>query len=308
MGPSAKQLIILLCLCGTGEEQQAQTAAKLQARTQVAVAMTVGERKITVAELCTAISQLPAPQRNGYTSNPSLAKDWYGPLVALADEARREHLQVPENPKLSELDRDNALVGELMQAIAGGAQPSDAQIDNYYSEHKREFEQVKARHILISDATALASRSTRSAADAKAIAEEIAAQLNGDADFAELATKDSDDPNTASKGGELGYLSHHQLEPALDLMLWSLSPGEISASFEGRFGYEIVKVEERRVQPLAAVRESIIGKLKAATLERREKEIVAAAHIGMEPAYADSPLPCEAGVQAFTLKDLPVIP
>src|SRR5579864_3869273 len=35
----------------------------------------------------------------------------------------------------------------------------------------------------------------------------------------------------------------------------------------------------------------------------RYQQIVAAAHVSMEPAYADAPLPCETGPQTFTLRD-----
>jgi parvulin-like peptidyl-prolyl isomerase len=95
-------------------------------------------------------------------------------------------------------------------------------------------------------------------------------------------------------------VAHHQLEPAVDGILWSLTPGQLSAPFQGRFGYEIVQVEERRIRPLDAVRESIIGNLKAA-LESREQEIISAAHISLEPAFVDGSLPCE--TRAFNLPD-----
>jgi parvulin-like peptidyl-prolyl isomerase len=84
-------------------------------------------------------------------------------------------------------------------------------------------------------------------------------------------------------------------------MLWSLTPRQMSAPFEGRFGYEIVQVEERRIQSLDGTRESIIGKLKAAALERREQEIISAARISLEPAFVDGSLPCERS--AFNLPD-----
>jgi parvulin-like peptidyl-prolyl isomerase len=266
--------------------------------------MTVAERRITASELCSALGSLPPPQRKGYALHPALAKDWYGPLVALAEEAKREQLGASlQSEKLSDVDLDNALVGELIQKIARETQPSEAEIRNYYKAHQSDFEQVKARHILISDANALASRSNRSAAEAKSQAEELASRLQRGTDFAALAARESDDPYTNKNGGDLGYVSHHQLEPAVDAVLWSLQPGQVSAPTEGRFGYEIVNVEDRSTRPLDAVRESIVGSLKAAALEQRQQEIVASARVSMEPAYTDAPLPCETGSQSFTLKD-----
>ena len=75
------------------------------------VVITVADRKITVSELCSAIGSLPPPQRKGYVLHPALAKDWFGPLIAMSEEAKREHLSSSQDPKLSQVDRENALVG-----------------------------------------------------------------------------------------------------------------------------------------------------------------------------------------------------
>jgi parvulin-like peptidyl-prolyl cis-trans isomerase-like protein len=293
-------LATLLCLGRVQAQQAAPPAANLP---HDPVVLTVGERRIPASELCLAIQSLPPPQRKGYALHPNMAAQWFGPLVAMAEEAKREHLGAPVNQKLSEVDRDNALVGELIQVIAQKAQATDSEIANYYAEHKNDFEQIKARHILISDAAALASRSRRSAAEAQTKADGIASELKRGADFAAMAAKESDDPYTNNKGGDLGYVSHRQLEPALDEKIWSLPIGEVSAAFEGRFGYEIVQVEARRMPLLEEVRESIIGRIKAAALQQRQQEIVAAAHVALQPDFADSPLPCETALPPFTLKD-----
>jgi parvulin-like peptidyl-prolyl isomerase len=226
--------------------------------------VTVGGQSITASEQCTAIESLPPPQRTGYALHPELAATWFGSLVAIAQAATREHIAIPTHPQDSEVDRDNAVIGAWVAVTARHIQPTEKEIERYYSEHNHEFEQARARHILISDLTAFASRSNCSQAAAKMKAEEIFLQLKHRRQFQALATLDSDDPYTREKGGDLGYVSHHQLEPALDHALWSLLPGQTSAPFRGRFGYEIVQVEERRVQPLEMVREIIIGKMKSA--------------------------------------------
>lgn len=264
--------------------------------------MTVGGERITAERLCTAIQSLPPPQRSGYALRPNLAAQWFGALVAMAIEAKRVHLAVPENPKASEVDLDNALAGELIQAIARNTQPAELDIESYYIAHKNEFEQALVRHILISDATALSGRSKVPATEARRKADWIAVQLTHGSDFRTLALEQSDDPYTRDKGGDLGYISHRQLEPALDQAIWSLAPGQTSVPLEGRFGYEIVQVQALRTQPLDAVRGIILGRIKAEALDRRQHRIVKAAHITLEPSYADSPLPCGSSPQ-FPLKD-----
>jgi PPIC-type PPIASE domain len=272
------------------------------------VVLTVAERQITASELCTAIGSLPPPQRTGYMQHPALAKDWFGPLVALAEEAKRGHLSVADSQTLSEVDLDNALAGELIQSLAQSVYPTADEVAAYYFAHQSDFEQAKARHIVISYATAFASHSSRSEAEAKAKADDIFSRLKHGADFAALASLDSDDLYTKSHGGDLGYVSHHQLEPALDSMLWKLAPGQTSAPFKGRFGYEIVRVEGRHTQTIEQVQDLIVGKIRSDVLERKQQQIISAAHIRLAPDFTSSPLPCETPSKPFTLKDSLQIP
>lgn len=288
---------LLLCLGSLPAQEHA--AARQNADP---VAMTVGEQRISAARLCTAIQSLPLPQRTGYARHPDLAAQWFGPLVAMAEEARRMHLAAPQNAGGSEVELDNALAGELIQAIARDTQPAEPDIERYYAAHKNEFEQALVRHILISDASALSSRSKRSATEAKKKADWIVVQLTHGSDFRSLALEQSDDPYTRENGGDLGYISHRQLEPVVDHAIWSLAPGQTSGPLEGRFGYQIVQVQALRTQPLEAVRGIILGKIRADTLARRQHSIVEAAHITLEPSYAGSPLSC-GGSPQFTLKD-----
>ena len=260
-----------------------------------AIAMTVGTRNISVSELCGAIAMLPPPQAKGYPLHPPLAAQWYGKLVAFAEEAKRERLTASVPPgNASPLDEENGLSEALIEKVAHDIQPTDSQIEAYYASHRSEFERTRARHILISDAGALASRSRRTPAEAKAKAEQIAAELGRGAGFAILAAKDSDDPYSRQKGGDLGEVSHHQMEPAVDAVLWSLAPGQMSKPFAGRFGYEIVKVDGRRVLSVDEARPTIIGDLKFQGSMRRQEQIINAAHIRLKRVFMSSPLPCDA--------------
>jgi hypothetical protein len=282
-----------LLLCALAWGQQLAGKAQPQATAHDSVAMTVGTRQITASELCAAIALLPPPQAKGFPFHPPLAAQWYGPLVALAEEAKREHLgDSLSSEKGSIVDEENGLARALIQKIANDLHPTEAEIRQYYARHQYEFERTKARHIIVSYATAFASKSKRTAAEANAKAGAISAQLKNGADFATLATKESDDPYTNEKGGDLGEVYHHQMDPAEEDVIWSLAPGQMSAPFVDRFGYVIVRVEGRRLLPLNDVHETVIGDLKFAADKRRQDEIINAAHVRLKKAYMDSPLPC----------------
>ena len=68
---------------------------------------------------------------------------------------------------------------------------------------------------------------------------------NGE-DFQMLATLYSDDPISASKGGELGFVNRGDLVPEFERAAFRLRPGEISEVIESKFGFHIIQLIERR--------------------------------------------------------------
>ena len=68
---------------------------------------------------------------------------------------------------------------------------------------------------------------------------------NGE-DFKMLATLYSDDPGSATKGGELGFVNRGELVPEFERVAFRLKEGEISEVVESQFGYHIVQLIERR--------------------------------------------------------------
>ena len=69
--------------------------------------------------------------------------------------------------------------------------------------------------------------------------------VNGE-DFGELARTHSDDPGSASRGGELGWIDPGNTVPVFERTMDSLAPGAISEPFRSRFGWHLVQVLERR--------------------------------------------------------------
>jgi len=65
-------------------------------------------------------------------------------------------------------------------------------------------------------------------------------------DFATLAVLYSDDPGSASKGGDLGMVPRGTMVAEFDEVAFQLSNGELSTVFETEFGYHIMQMIERR--------------------------------------------------------------
>lgn len=79
---------------------------------------------------------------------------------------------------------------------------------------------------------------------ARLTAEKVLTEIKaGVIPFENLALKYSEDI-TAVQGGDLGYFSRGQLEPAFEEAAFSLKPGETSEIVQTKFGFHIIKVEE----------------------------------------------------------------
>ena len=130
----------------------------------------------------------------------------------------------------------------------------------YYTLYKNKFsfpEQVKARHILLKFSPNISEEEKKKV---KEKAELVLERLKKGEDFAELATAYSEDPSSAKKGGDLGYLQKGKMVKPFEEAAFSLKPGQLSGIVETKFGYHIIKVEEHKeagTKPFDEVKDSI---------------------------------------------------
>src|SRR6202165_719169 len=127
----------------------------------------------------------------------------------------------------------NRLLMDSLLAAEGKAATTDEAMKKVYEDASKQIageQEVHARHILVATEE-----------EAKAVAEE----LKKGADFAELAKKKSKDPG-ASDGGDLGFFTKDQMEPAIFAVAFALEPNKVSEPVKSQFGWHVIKVEEKR--------------------------------------------------------------
>ncbi len=124
--------------------------------------------------------------------------------------------------------------------------------------------QTNARHILIRLNEIVSEN------DALNRLNDLKDRIENKADFANLARIHSDDAS-ASKGGELGWISPGDTVPEFERAFNALKPGEVSAPFRTPFGWHIVQVLERRDQDMSEDRNKIQAR-QAIRLRKSEQQ------------------------------------
>ncbi len=153
--------------------------------------------------------------------------------------------------------------------LSAAVKPSDADLKKYYDDNIARFKtqaQVRVSHILIN---APKDASAADKAKAKQQADTLLAQVKAHPDqFAQIAEKNSQDPGSASKGGDLGYFSRGMIAggKAFDDAAFGLKKGETSGIVQTDFGYHILEATDVKpsvTQPFDEVKDQITKEVVA---------------------------------------------
>jgi peptidyl-prolyl cis-trans isomerase C len=232
------------------------------------VVLAIGSEKITRAQFEAFIAALP-DQLKMAASGPQKRHfiEQYAELEALAQEARNRKLdQKPAVQKLIALQTDQVLAQQLYQDVAAGVKADDAAMLAYYDQHKADFEEIKARHILIrfkgSPVPARTGEKDLTEEEALAKAKDLREKIVKGADFAAIAKAESDDTGSGSNGGDLGSFGHGRMVKEFEQAALKLPIGEVSEPIKTQFGYHIIQVESRGTKNFNEVKAQIQAKLK----------------------------------------------
>jgi peptidyl-prolyl cis-trans isomerase D len=185
--------------------------------------------------------RINAQQRE--VSQSVLEPEKFAPQVKVDDNAVKSYydahqvdFQVPEQARVE-------YVVLALDAIAAQTDVSADEVRQFYEENQKQYakgEERQASHILIA-VDANASAEQKQAARAKA--EQLLKQVKQNpASFAEVAKKNSQDPGSAAKGGDLGFFPRGAMDKPFDDAVFGMKVGEISDLIETKYGYHIIKV------------------------------------------------------------------
>lgn len=175
-----------------------------------------------------------------------------------------ERYRTPERLKVEYVELS---VDDLASSIS----VTEEELQEAYQQKKERFttEPVRrASHILIETGSDASEEGVR---NARSKAEDLLDELRSGSDFAELAKEHSDDPGSASEGGDLGRIEPGSMVEPFENALFALEEeGELTDPVRTRFGYHIIKLTEyepAEIKPLEEVREQLLEEERARQAE-----------------------------------------
>ena len=109
-------------------------------------------------------------------------------------------------------------------------------------------------------------------------------RLNSGADFAQLAMDYSEDMNTTTTGGDLGYVPEsalNQSDPALKKMVMAMKPGQVSPVLQVKDGYRILKLVTRESPGQRGITDPQVQQTIRDTLRNRKEQLLRAAYLAI---------------------------
>ena len=147
------------------------------------------------------------------------------------------------------------------------AEASDEELQALYQKEIANLaEQRRAAHILLEVNDKLSDE------QAKAKLAEVAERLKQGEDFAKLAEEVSQDPGSASNGGDLGFAGPGVYDPEFEKSLYALKKDEVSAPVRSSFGWHLIKlldVQAPEVPSFDSLKAKLEREVKAQQVEQR---------------------------------------
>ena len=147
--------------------------------------------------------------------------------------------------------RENLLVDRLRQIKLSGVKVSRSEVEEFFQEHKDQFSQlpetVELAHILLK-----IEPSESAEQRALALIDSIRQAAVSGEDFKALAKIFSQDPGSAAREGLLGWTMRGEFVPEFEEVAFALKPGEISQPVKTKFGYHVIKLNERKGEKINA--------------------------------------------------------
>jgi len=121
---------------------------------------------------------------------------------------------------------------------------TDQEIAAYYQAHREEFQRPKSAYLSFVALPRIATAADTAAVRARA--DSARQEIQKGAPFAEVASRESADSASATKGGDLGEWTKGAMDPAFDSAAFALPLHTVSQPVLSQFGFHLIEVSSRK--------------------------------------------------------------
>ncbi|HEX8252892.1 MAG TPA: peptidylprolyl isomerase [Thermoanaerobaculia bacterium] len=276
--------LTLVASIGVAQDKPAATTSAAPAAGATAaqggdpIVIAAGDLAIRKSEFEAALSTLPAEYQQ-YATGPGkrqFAED-YLRMKMLAREGTKAGLDKDaEVLRQLNLMRENLIAQAQLERIEKGIAVSDADLRKTYEAQKGQYEQVKARHILVAFKGSPAAQEGKpelTEEQAKAKAEDLRKQIVAGGNFDEIAKKESDDVGSGARGGDLGEFGRGQMVPEFEQAAFAAKVGDVTPVIRTQFGFHIIKVDAHGSTAFEEVKPTLERTARQTLMQARLEEM-----------------------------------
>lgn len=275
---SLATLIAAMPALGAMAQEATPPTTEAQAVDPAAVVATVGDQVITEADLGFAaedmaqdLAQMPEQERRAFLVRILID------MKVMSQAARAEGMDQTEIFELRQKYlEERALRRAYFNDVIAGAvteEAARAEYDDFVAQFQPQDE-IRASHILV---------------ETEEEAQAVKAELEGGADFAELAKVKSIDPGSVN-GGDLGFFGRGMMVQPFEEAAFALGEaGELSEPVQSQFGWHVIKLAEKR-QSAPPTFEQVAPQIQQQLLMQSFTDKVEALMEGVEIDIADPEL------------------
>jgi parvulin-like peptidyl-prolyl isomerase len=227
-----------------------------------------GDKEITASQIQPYLAKVSPAERDALLQNPAALSRAVRTILLqrqLLDEAKSaEWEKKPETQALLARVRDAAIAESFLESVTAlpPDYPGDAEITALY-EARKDSLRLPTQYRLAQIFIASAEDKAKAKSETGALAKQVKS-----GDFAALAKANSDEPVSAAKGGEVGWLAEDSIQPAIRKALSDAGKDAIAGPIELGDGFYFVKILDLR-EPRTATLDEVRPQLVAALRQER---------------------------------------
>lgn len=227
-----------------------------------------GDKEITASQIQPYLAKVSPAERDALLQNSAALSRAVRTILLqrqLLDEAKSaEWEKKPETQALLARVRDAAIAESFLESVTAlpPDYPGDAEITALYDARKDSL-RLPTQYRLAQIFIASAEDKAKAKSEAGALAKQVKS-----GDFAALAKANSDEPVSAAKGGEVGWLAEDSIQPAIRKALSGAGKDAIAGPIELGDGFYFVKILDLR-EPRTATLDEVRPQLVAALRQER---------------------------------------